>query len=240
MMNRFRVTPSVIPNLFTAMNMFSGFFSIISASQGNYTYAAWLIIIAAIFDALDGFMARLTKSSSELGVELDSLSDIISFGAAPSFLLYTIYFFQFETFGVIFSSLPLIAGGFRLARFNVQLIGFDKNFFTGLPIPAAALTIVSFILSFYNNGFSDTEKQLIISIVLIVSFLMVSKIKYNTLPKFSLREIKKSPLVYVVYFIALLMLIVYTVKGLFFIFVFMIVFGIFRQIFKYFSNNKIE
>lgn len=240
MMNRFRVTPSVIPNLFTAMNMFSGFFSIISASQGNYTYAAWLIIIAAIFDALDGFMARLTKSSSELGVELDSLSDIISFGAAPSFLLYTIYFFQFETFGVIFSSLPLIAGGFRLARFNVQLVGFDKNFFTGLPIPAAALTIVSFILSFYNNGFSDTEKQLIISIVLIVSFLMVSKIKYNTLPKFSLREIKKSPLVYVVYFIALLMLIVYTVKGLFFIFVFMIVFGIFRQIFKYFSNNKIE
>ncbi len=239
-MNRFRITPSVIPNLFTAMNMFSGFFSIISASQGNYTYAGWLIIIAAIFDTLDGFMARLTKSSSELGVELDSLSDIISFGAAPSFLLYTTYFFQFETFGVILSSLPLIAGGFRLARFNVQLVGFDKKYFTGLPIPASALTIVSFILSFYNGGFGETEKQLIIPIVLILSFLMVSKVKYDTLPKFSLKEIKKYPLIYIAYFIALLILIIYTVKGLFFIFVFMIVFGIFRQIFKYFSNKKVE
>jgi CDP-diacylglycerol--serine O-phosphatidyltransferase len=239
-MNRFRITPSVIPNLFTAMNMFSGFFSIISASQGNFIYAGWLIIIAAIFDTLDGFMARLTKSSSELGVELDSLSDIISFGAAPSFLLYTTYFFQFETFGVILSSLPLIAGGFRLARFNVQLVGFDKKYFTGLPIPASALTIVSFILSFYNGGFGDTEKQLILPIVLILSFLMVSKVKYDTFPKFSLKEVKRNPLLYVAYFIALLTLIIYTIKGLFFIFVFMIVFGIFRQIFKYFSNKKVE
>jgi CDP-diacylglycerol--serine O-phosphatidyltransferase len=239
-MNRFRITPSVIPNLFTAMNMFSGFFSIISASQGNFIYAGWLIIIAAIFDTLDGFMARLTKSSSELGVELDSLSDIISFGAAPSFLLYTTYFFQFETFGVILSSLPLIAGGFRLARFNVQLVGFDKKYFTGLPIPSSALTIVSFILSFYNGGFGDTEKQLILPIVLILSFLMVSKVKYDTFPKFSLKEVKRNPLLYVAYFIALLTLIIYTIKGLFFIFVFMIVFGIFRQIFKYFSNKKVE
>ena len=239
-MNRFRVTPSVIPNLFTAMNMFSGFFSIISASQGNYTYAGWLIIIAAIFDTLDGFMARLTKSSSELGVELDSLSDVISFGAAPSFLLYTTYFHQFETSGVIISSLPLIAGGFRLARFNVQLVGFDKKFFTGLPIPSAALTIVCFILSYYNNGFGEIEKQIIIPMVLILSFLMVSKVKYDTIPKFSLSEIKGNPLLYIAYFIALIIMIIYKIKGLFFIFVFMIVFGIFRQIFKYFSNNKVE
>lgn len=239
-MNRFRVTPSVIPNLFTAMNMFSGFFSIISASQGNYTYAGWLIIIAAIFDTLDGFMARLTKSSSELGVELDSLSDVISFGAAPSFLLYTTYFHQFETSGVIISSLPLIAGGFRLARFNVQLVGFDKKFFTGLPIPSAALTIVCFILSYYNNGFGEIEKQIIIPMVLILSFLMVSKVKYDTIPKFSLSEIKRNPLLYIAYFIALIIMIIYKIKGLFFIFVFMIVFGIFRQIFKYFSNNKVE
>ena len=239
-MNRFRITPSVIPNLFTAMNMFSGFFSIISASQGNYTYAGWLIIIAAIFDTLDGFMARLTKSSSELGVELDSLSDVVSFGAAPSFLLYATYFFQFDTFGIIISSLPLIAGGFRLARFNVQLVGFDKNYFTGLPIPSSALTIVCFILSFYNNGFGATEKQVIIPMVLILSFLMVSNVKYDTIPKFSLREIKKNPLIYIAYLIALIILILYTVKGLFFIFVFMIVFGIFRQIFKYFSTKKPE
>jgi CDP-diacylglycerol--serine O-phosphatidyltransferase len=239
-MNRFRITPSVIPNLFTAMNMFSGFFSIISASQGNFIYAGWLIIIAAIFDTLDGFMARLTKSSSELGVELDSLSDVISFGAAPSFLLYTTYFNQFDTFGVIISSLPMIAGGFRLARFNVQLVGFDKSYFTGLPIPSSALTIVCFILSFYNDGYPEELKIYIIPMVLLVSFLMVSKVKYDTLPKFSLSEIKKNPLLYIAYLIALVVLILFKVKGLFFIFVFMIVFGIFRQIFKYFLTKKPE
>jgi CDP-diacylglycerol--serine O-phosphatidyltransferase len=239
-MNRFRVTPSVIPNLFTAMNMFSGFFSIISASQENYTYAGWLIIIAAIFDTLDGFMARLTKSSSELGVELDSLSDVISFGAAPSFLLYATYFYQFETFGIILSSLPMIAGGFRLARFNVQLVGFDKKFFTGLPIPSSALTIACFILSFYNNGFAEIEKNFIIPMVLVVSFLMVSRIKYDTIPKFSIHEIKAKPLLYIAYLIALIIFITFTIKGLFFIFVFMIVFGIFRQIFRYFFNYKTE
>ena len=237
-MNRFRITPSVIPNLFTAMNMFSGFFSIISASQGNFIYAGWLIIIAAIFDTLDGFMARLTKSSSELGVELDSLSDVISFGAAPSFLLYTTYFNQFETFGVIISSLPMIAGGFRLARFNVQLVGFDKSYFTGLPIPSSALTIVCFILSFYNDGYPEKLQQFIVPMVLVLSFLMVSKVKYDTLPKFSISAIKKKPLIYIAYLIALVVLIIYKIKGLFFIFVFMIAFGIFRQIFKYFSNKK--
>ncbi len=239
-MNRFRITPSVIPNLFTAMNMFSGFFSIISASQGNYTYAGWLIIIAAIFDTLDGFMARLTKSSSELGVELDSLSDVVSFGVAPSFLLFSTYFNHFEVFGVIISSLPMIAGGFRLARFNVQLVGFDKSYFTGLPIPSAALVIVCFNLSFYKDGYPEELKIFIIPMVLLVSFLMVSKIKYDTLPKFSLNEMKKNPLLYVAYLIALVVLILFTVKGLFFIFVFMIAFGIFRQIFKYFSNKKTE
>jgi CDP-diacylglycerol--serine O-phosphatidyltransferase len=239
-MNRFRITPSVIPNLFTAMNMFSGFFSIISASQGNYTYAGWLIIIAAIFDTLDGLMARLTKSSSELGVELDSLSDVVSFGAAPAFLLYKTYFYQLDTFGILVSSLPLIAGGFRLARFNVQLVGFDKNYFKGLPIPSSALTIVCFILSFYNNGFGETEKQFIIPMVLILSILMISNVKYDTIPKFSINAFKKNPVIYFTYLIALIILIIYKIKGLFFIFVFMVVFGIFRQIFRYFLNKKAE
>ena len=125
-MPRFRVTRSIIPNLFTAMNMFAGFFSILNSSQGEYLYAAWLIIIAAIFDALDGAVARLTKSSSELGVELDSLSDIVSFGAAPAILLYKSHLYTYNTAGVLIAALLLLAGGFRLARFNVQLVGLKK------------------------------------------------------------------------------------------------------------------
>ena len=130
-MNRLRITPSVIPNMFTAMNMFCGFLSLINAASGEYIYACWLIIIAAVFDMLDGTMARLTKSSSALGVQLDSLSDLVSFGVAPAFLVYKTHLINYNAAGIVISSLLMIAGGLRLARFNVQLVGFNKSFFTG-------------------------------------------------------------------------------------------------------------
>lgn len=228
---RLRITPSVIPNLFTTMNMFCGFLSIITASNGNYNYAAWLIIIAAVFDALDGLVARLTKSSSELGVELDSLSDIVSFGCAPSFLLYTTYFYQFDNIGVILCSLPLITGGFRLARFNVQLVGFEKSFFLGLPIPTAALTITSFILAFYNNGYAKPYSDMIIPMVIIVSYLMISNIRYESFPKFSLEGIKEKPFHFIFLLIALVLVLFTYTRGLFYTFVLLITIGIFRHIY---------
>ncbi len=239
-MNRLRITPSVIPNLFTSLNMFSGFLSIISAANGNYNYAAWLILVAALFDALDGLVARLTNSSSELGVELDSLSDIVSFGAAPSFLLYKTYFYQFDAIGIVLSSLPLIAGGFRLARFNVQLIGFEKSFFIGLPIPSSALTIASFILAFYNDGFKTPWSDIIIPMILILSFLMISNIRYESIPKFSLKGIKEKPF-HFIFLIVAVVLVIFTFKlGMFIIFVFMIVFGILKHIYYIVKTSKSE
>lgn len=232
-MAKLRFTPSVIPNLFTAMNMFCGFLSIINTSRQEYFYAAWLIIIAAIFDALDGFMARLTKSSSELGVELDSLSDIVSFGTAPAFLIYSIFLFQYEVLGILISSALLIAGGFRLARFNVQLVGFDKKFFKGLPIPTAAIVLTSFILTFYNknDGFSGLYAQLVIPLVIILSLLMISKIKYDTLPSISLNGFRENPVQSVFVLLALILIMITSGKALFYIFVFILVFGIFRHIY---------
>lgn len=232
-----RITPSIIPNLFTAMNMFCGFLSIITASHGNYNYAAWLIIIAAGFDALDGLVARLTRSSSELGIELDSLSDIVSFGCAPSFLIYLTYFYQFDSVGVILSSLPLIAGGFRLARFNVQLVGFEKPFFLGLPIPSSALTISSFVLAFYNNGYIEPYSKVIVPLIIVISYLMISNIRYETFPKFSLKGIKAKPFHFVFLFIALLLVIFAYTKGLFYTFVLLIVIGIFRHIYYLIKNR---
>ncbi len=239
-MSRFRVTPSVIPNLFTAMNMFSGFLSIVSASQGKFIYAAWLIIIAGIFDALDGAMARLTRSSSELGVELDSLSDVVSFGAAPAFLIFTSYLFQYEVIGIIISSLLMLAGGFRLARFNVQLVGFDKSYFKGLPIPSSAITIASFCLAFYRSpeGYPEPYTVIIIPMILLLSYLMISRIKYDKIPKFSMKEIKEKPYILFLLLFAIFFLIFYTfTQALFFMFVFIIVFGIFRHIF-YFVKKR--
>lgn len=231
-MNRPRLTPSVIPNLFTAINMFCGFLSILSASEGNFNYAAWLIFIAAVFDALDGLVARLTNSSSELGVELDSLSDIVSFGAAPSFLLYKTFFYSMNTWGIIISAIPLIAGGFRLARFNIQLVGFSKSFFLGLPIPSSALTIASFVLAFYNDGYPKPISDFIAPMILVLSFLMVSNIRYETLPKISLKSIKEKPFHFIFLIIAALLVVFMYKKGLFLVFVFMIVIGIFRHLYK--------
>jgi len=239
-MNRPRLTPSIIPNLFTAINMFCGFLSILSASEGNFNYAAWLIFIAAIFDALDGMVARLTKSSSELGVELDSLSDIVSFGAAPSFLLYKTYFYSMDVWGILISALPLIAGGFRLARFNIQLVGFSKSFFLGLPIPSSALTIASFVLAFYNDGFPKPISNFITPMILVLSFLMVSNIRYETLPKISLKSLKEKPFHFIFLIIAVLLVVFMYKRGLFLVFVFMIVIGIFRHLYKLItspSNN---
>jgi CDP-diacylglycerol---serine O-phosphatidyltransferase len=237
-MNRPRLTRSVVPNLFTAINMFCGFLSILSASDGNYNYSAWLIFTAAIFDALDGLVARLTNSSSELGVELDSLSDIVSFGAAPSFLLYKTYFYSFNTWGIIISSLPLIAGGFRLARFNIQLVGFAKSFFLGLPIPTSALTIASFVLAFFNNGYREPFSDFITPLVLALSYLMVSNIRYETIPKFTIKGIKEKPF-HFIFLIAAILLVVFLYKqGLFLVFVLLILIGIFRHIYKLISSQN--
>jgi len=235
-MNRPRLTPSVIPNLFTSLNMFCGFLSILSASEGNFIYSAWLIFTAAIFDALDGMVARLTNSTSEIGVELDSLSDVVSFGVAPAFLLYKSFFYSMNTWGIILSAMPLIAGGFRLARFNVQLVGFSKSFFLGLPIPTSALTIASFVLAFYNDGYPKPISDFIAPMILVLSYLMVSNIRYETLPKFSLQGLKEKPYHFIFLILSVVIVVLMYKKGLFLVFVFMIVIGIFRHIVKLITN----
>ncbi len=236
-----RNTHSIIPNLFTAMNLFCGYYSIINTSEQSYIYAAWLIIIAAVFDALDGVVARLTNSSSKLGVELDSLADLLSFGAAPAFLIFKIFLFNYNTLGIIISSLLVLAGGFRLARFNVQLVGFDKSFFKGLPIPSSGIALASFILIYYEpqfGRFAEPYSKFIIPIVILLSFLMVSTIKYDTLPKFTFQEIRKKPYHFGFILISVILLAVTSGKALFFIFVFIILFGIFRHIFYLLSKKN--
>jgi len=191
-----KITRAVVPSLFTVLNIFSGFRSIIHTAQGDYVLASWFIILAAIFDVLDGIMARITKSSSGFGVEFDSLSDVVSFGAAPSFLVYSVFLHTMEGIGMLVSAMPLILGALRLARFNTQLVGYDKEYFRGLPIPATAVTISAFILQNTPDGNTLTglPAVLLAPLVVVLSILMVSTIKYDTVPKFSRRGIKQHPL----------------------------------------------
>ena len=120
-----KITRAVVPSLFTVLNMFSGFMSILHASRGEFIAASWFIALAAGFDALDGVMARITKSSSQFGVEIDSLSDVVSFGAAPAFLVYQMDLHRLEGVGVVVSSLLMVfarpsAGTIQLAAEGVR------------------------------------------------------------------------------------------------------------------------
>jgi CDP-diacylglycerol---serine O-phosphatidyltransferase len=190
-----KITRAVVPSLFTTLNIFCGLLSIINAHQNKIEMAAWFIILAAVFDSLDGVMARITRSSSQFGVELDSLADVVSFGAAPSFLVYQIHLNTLESWGILISSMPLIFGAIRLARFNVQLVGFEKSHFTGLPIPTQAITICAFVLQNYTIGFglSGWPRDILAPLVVALSLLMVSRVKYDTLPKFTRKDLRAHP-----------------------------------------------
>lgn len=233
-----RITRAVVPSLFTILNIFCGFRSIIHTSQDDYVLAAWFIIMAAIFDMLDGVMARITKSSSDFGVELDSLSDVVSFGAAPAFLVYTIELNTLNGWGMLLSAMPLIFGALRLARFNVQLIGYDKDYFKGLPIPAMAITISSFILKYVDetNKLPGLASSLLPIMVVILSLLMVSTIKYDTIPKFSRRGIKQHPLRFTIGIIGVTAIVITRGQALFLFLIFFVATGPLRYIIQSIQN----
>jgi CDP-diacylglycerol---serine O-phosphatidyltransferase len=231
---------SFIANTVTSLNVFCGFVSLVFASEGDFKTASVFIMAAATFDLLDGIVARLLGTTSRFGVELDSLSDVVSFGAAPSFLIYKAYAFQFGYWGIILSSLLLVFGALRLARFNIQVEDLKtKGDFTGLPIPMAAMTIAMLILSAYRNGEIIPPYQTItIPLILLLALLMVSKIRYNAFPNFKDRKLKEKLLGLTVVIIALILSIVTNGEVLFLIFLGIVIFGVLRHFYNYFTGKK--
>ncbi len=223
---------AVIPNTLTTLNIFSGFVSLIYAGEKEFILAAYFIGIAAIFDVLDGLFARLLGTSSEYGVQLDSLGDTISFGAAPAMLIYQAYLIKFGFGGIVISSLLLIFGALRLARFNIQVEDLSvKEDFKGLPIPLSALTIASFIFMFKPSGIpNDPYLILIIPLILLLSGLLVSTVPYNAMPKFHKSMFKDSPFLIAFVLMTIFILIYIGLKGIFFIFSSLILFGILRYL----------
>lgn len=239
------INKSYFPNSLTLLNLFSGFAAIIYISQNNFYYAAMFILLGAIFDGLDGAMARLLKTSSELGVELDSLCDVVTFGVAPSFMLYQVYFYQFNEFGIIISSLPALSGALRLARFNVNTNPFsDKRFFIGFPIPSGALTILSYVVFYQlsDNYISQYKHITIIAVTIATSLAMVSTIRFDNVPRPNLTYLKEKPFTFAFFLIGVILSIIS--KGDF-IFPFMVIYltsGSIRSIFRWLkeSNNSSE
>ncbi|HYX34049.1 MAG TPA: CDP-diacylglycerol--serine O-phosphatidyltransferase [Oligoflexus sp.] len=152
----------ILPNLITTGNLFFGFFSIVKGLQGNFLWASGAILLAAIFDVLDGRVARMTNSQSEFGVQYDSLCDLVSFGAAPALLMYKAGLSEAGRVGWIVCFMFLACGALRLARFNVQSsIGKASGDFTGLPIPMAAGVVACFVALWMEFETKPTDFQVL-------------------------------------------------------------------------------
>ncbi|MFB3132225.1 MAG: CDP-diacylglycerol--serine O-phosphatidyltransferase [Rhodothermales bacterium] len=233
---RRQIPRAAVPSFFTLMNLFSGYLAITQIHDGRYDYACWLIVLAGFFDLLDGMMARLTHGQSLFGVELDSLSDIVSFGVAPSYLVYAFGLKDFGVFGLIVSSLPAICGAVRLARYNVTFDGEKEDTFDGLPTPVQAITIVALILNVNDAGsfyrFSLSNLSVLIPIVFVLSGLMVSTISFDALPKPTPRYIRANPIKSLGFAVALLLLVFLQQIGLLIVLSVYILFGIGRAVYR--------
>jgi CDP-diacylglycerol--serine O-phosphatidyltransferase len=184
----------LLPSAFTVANVFCGFHAIVSSIQGEHGIAGALIGLAILFDTLDGRVARFANASSDFGKEFDSLADQVSFGVAPMVLAYTWGLHLWPRLGWLMGFLFVICGALRLARFNIQGSSIDKRFFVGLPIPAAAGMVAALVYRFPEPLDSRASAVPFLGLVLFLSFLMVSKVRYYSFKGFDLRR-RQSPLV---------------------------------------------
>jgi len=197
----------ILPNLVTTGGLFAGFYGIIATMNGDYNLAAWFILISAVFDALDGKVARLTGTTSKFGVEYDSLSDLVSFGVAPGLLMYSWALKPFGKFGWLAAFLYVVCCALRLARFNIQINTVESKRFVGLPTPGAAGMVASCVLLFYHLGGSGTIKKVsIVLLIYILAYLMVSNHSFHSFKDPEL--VKRQPFSFLVLAIIFIIVIV--------------------------------
>lgn len=174
----------LLPNIFTSLNLFCGFYAIISSINGKFIPSAVAIIIAGIFDNLDGKVARATNTTSRFGVEYDSLADLISFGMAPGLMMYLWVLQPLGRIGWLAGFLFMACGALRLARFNTQVETVSSDHFVGLPIPAGAGMNAVAVLFCYKIGIGqNVNPYAILFMLYALSFLMVSTVRYNSFKK---------------------------------------------------------
>jgi len=167
-----------LPNTFTALNMGCGFFSIVLSWKGDFYYACMLLLLGAIFDSVDGRIARLTGTQSTFGEQFDSISDVISFGIAPALLVYNRFFVDLDKLGIMISFVYCLCGALRLARFNANIDKISSTYFQGLPIPASALALVGYVL--LTIEFPVVKNWTPVAVVYVLSYgvLMITNIPF--------------------------------------------------------------
>jgi CDP-diacylglycerol--serine O-phosphatidyltransferase len=213
----------ILPSLLTCGNMSCGYLSILSSIDGDFTKSAWFLVLAVAFDMTDGRVARLTKTTSRFGIQLDSLSDLVSFGIAPSAMMYQLVLSSMGKVGMAIAILFVLCSALRLAKFNVHAQDdVVHSSFMGLPTPASAGLLLSFVLSY--ELFADTGQSLSFKtipilmksmplffktmpvVMVILSLLMVSSIPYYSFKKMNLFKPKTFRLLVLVVLLLFLMI----------------------------------
>jgi CDP-diacylglycerol--serine O-phosphatidyltransferase len=179
----------LLPNLFTTAALFAAFYSIIAAVKGYFDVAATSIFIAMVADTLDGRVARMTNTQSAFGAEYDSLSDMVAFGIAPALLIYTWSLTKLGKLGWLAAFLYVAATALRLARFNTQAHNQDKQYFQGIPCPAAAGVLAGTVwLGFSNQITTEIYGAMgVAALTVVVAALMVSTIRYHSFKQIDLK-----------------------------------------------------
>lgn len=194
----------LLPNLFTTAALFSGFYAIVAAMNGNFSNAAVAIFIAMVLDGLDGRVARLTHTQSAFGAEYDSLSDMVSFGIAPALVAFSWSLAPLGKVGWIAAFIYAVGAALRLARFNTMVGVEEKRYFTGLPSPAAAAIVAGIIWVASDKGVSGESLATLMALLMpIIGLLMVSNVKYRSFKDLDL----KGKVSFVVLLIAVLALV---------------------------------
>ena len=178
----------ILPNLLTTGALFAGFSAIVQSTKGNFELAAILIFVAMVLDGLDGRVARMTNTTSEFGIQYDSLSDMVSFGLAPALVLYEWSLHSMGKIGWLVAFIYAVATALRLARFNTHAAD-EKSFFQGLPSPSAAGILAAFVWVVTDYGMQGTDfRTVALFLTLIVGILMVSNVPFHSFKDFDLKS----------------------------------------------------
>jgi CDP-diacylglycerol--serine O-phosphatidyltransferase len=198
-----RGSVALLPNLLTTLSLFSGFYSIVSSINGHFLHAAVAIIVAGVFDGLDGRVARMTGTTSKFGEQYDSLCDLVSFGVAPALMAYLWVLQPYGRYGWLAAFLYVATTALRLARFNSMIEETPKNVFVGLPCPAAAGMVATAVLFCRFVGTTGTYRDIVMLFMVYgLSYLMVSTHHYS-----SFKQISKTKFQFLVGMVLLLMVI---------------------------------
>ena len=169
----------LLPNLFTTAALFSGFYAIVSAMDGNFTHAAVAVFVAMVLDGLDGRVARLTNTQSAFGAEYDSLSDMVAFGVAPAVVVFSWALTDMGKVGWLFAFIYVAGAALRLARFNTHIGDDDGRYFTGLPSPSGAGLVAGMVWSLSDFGIDGANISVLVGIMTALGgLLMVSNFRY--------------------------------------------------------------